>query len=259
MVSVEHSNDLRLVVASRYVVLTFCLSCGLDSNIDAELLLLLASCQRRIYNLYLRPCNRDALPVPRALTPWPPRVSALRLPWRMAGWDDLELYQQLIERSTGTLKSLTVETYGFGVKESDDYIFTSAKDYARLVQTLFDLQPASEVRSPMVLHDLTLGSQEFEHSGAAWVTPIDSTKLESIELCFYVDTDALLDALLPAFRHTSPRLQGLAYCYQDDGLATLQKLVKTFTGLRYVKLSHTGADGSTTGDIRCLEGHATTL
>lgn len=223
---------------------------------------LLFTRQRNIADLRLGPLDKDALDLPECPSACPLPLTYLKLPKRAGSAKDLHLYRDLIAGSKCSLSHLAIETYAEGFVEngSDGEVVVSSADYSRSVfETLFKHEMPSRSMQPTVLRGLYLGYQDFNHTGTEWVSAIDFSQLETLELWFCIDSDGLVTRLLPIFRTDSPKLHGLSYSSLLDGLPRVQELLRTWTGLQTLNLNFRKRNPHTKFDVQCLQSHKCTL
>lgn len=224
--------------------------CPLETGIDNDLMILLSSTQRNLDFLSLGPLLQNALNIPEGLSPWPPKIKTVVVPWKFNVSADQEFYKHLIQRSGRTLTALTVRSET--ILEHDNRPIP--KDIAMesisrvLAMALFNTRiDIDSAQTMLALSDLNLQNQDFVSAGSMWLRAIDFTKLRTLQLWNCSSADVLLSELMILNQTTPLKLHGLALSFEERRQAPLQglKFVASISGLKYLNLCYCPMDPPT--------------
>ncbi|KAK4550645.1 hypothetical protein LTR36_000224 [Oleoguttula mirabilis] len=243
--------------------------CMLMTNLDSQVVYLLASRQRRIEVLAMGPVAENVLrnyddPQIRqlALQSWPTKVMHLVIPWRVVRLEDLGYYSALLDHNGEACKRLTIRTNCFGPTDKDSKPFDELADAGEPSNTLFQHCIRSKPRRTMRLESLSLSSQDLHHITNNLCAAIELPKLQSLYIWECRQADALLARLIDVFRKEQPQPLKLvvAIKYSKPSPRLVPGLLRALAGLEHLIVSHwCSANEDTKFDVRCLETHKSTL
>ena len=136
--------------------------CPLETGIDNDLMVLLSSTQRKLDFLSLGPLLPNALNLPGVLSPWPPKIKTIVIPWKFNVSVDQDFYQHLIQRSGINLTALTVRSETIIDRNNQPIAkeVSMASISNVLATSLFTTRVEDHSAQPMlVLSDLNLQNQ----------------------------------------------------------------------------------------------------
>ena len=233
----------------RVSMLTWRTRCPLETGVDNDLMILLASTQSRLDFLSLGPLKQTAMNIPTILRPWPPTTKTIVIPWKINLNTDVTFYQQLLQRSAKTLQALTVRSETF--IDSDDgeengfiYDPEARNPSEALCRALFSRAVKHQLQPPLEICDLNLQNQDLSSTNSTWLRAIDFSKLRTLQLWNCDRADDLLVELM-ALNSISPlRLHGLVLSFEHPKQAPLKGLefVRSIRGLKYLNLCYCPKD-----------------
>lgn len=225
-------------------------------------MILLAGTQRSLRSISIGPLQPNAMNLIDCLKPWPPTVRTIIIPWRLLSVKDLEFYKDLIERSRGHLRALTVRTNDF---EWVPGVGIDPDTCEQLVRGLFDhAEGDCYDKPPLYLVDLNLQNRDLSNFDTTWNRYIDFAKLRTMQIWNCKNADAVLGCLIRLAKTRTLQLHGLVLSFDSTGMAPYltEDFLRCIFGLKYLNICYLPANRGQmlkSFDVRCLSSHVDTL
>ena len=185
-------------------------------------------------------------------------ITSLILPETITGASDLEGCQKVIE-GAATLKKLEMSICECLDKSLTPQLQDHASYDGIIVKLLFaHIAPYGSQR-PLALSQLELFDTTLSYASRTWLRVIDFTKLVCLSLRGCTSVEMVLLPLAAHFKSSKPALK--AFNLEDDCMPcnVVEMFLASFTGLESLALTQSEAVPNFIPDLRCIEGHASTL
>ncbi|KAH9845238.1 DUF4200 multi-domain protein [Teratosphaeria destructans] len=190
---------------------------------------------------------------------WPSTIKSLCIPDFIESSQDLEAYGSLLAR-LHNLQELEIHTQSFTSDELDSTPLRESVDEESLVlKTLLASNEQGNKMRAMQLKRLVLNRQDLRYPRRILTSSIKFSMLVTLDLQQCNSTSTLLDILATDFREHGSKLQALKATFDTQDCTALTSFLRSFCGLRALKLYYGSDVNGSNFDLNWLATHEPTL